>query len=299
MKYSITFAIIQTGDFGLPEGDRIVVPTDIGSLAGPSLDTATGQLVGYGTLSVYRKEDEKINMMLKLPHVQARLIDSNLFCEIDAADPIEAFRQAMADVSRFLRMLSATRGMLYSARPLSIVDSELRPTRIPDPIGLGSFKIYDLPGIRVHIDRASTTIRIADERLEKATLYLQNALLLMEMFYGKPNPILTIDFNAVGLIVLELWKACTTIVGDPSVKKDRYQSWYRSIGIPEPTKLDLDKLNMLRNDFDVAHYSLSREKRDSLVAELPFAIATTRDVIGAYISHLESANSKPFEKGAT
>jgi len=130
-------------------------------------------------------------------------------------------------------------------------------------------------------------VRLQDERLTKAALYLQNALLLQDAFYGKAAPLSTIDFNVVALIVLELWKTCAAIMGDPSVKKDRYQKRYKTIGIQKETKDAVDRLGRLRNDFDVAHYSLASEKRSSLEQELRFAFRTAGSVIREYVDHLE------------
>jgi hypothetical protein len=189
--------------------------------------------------------------------------------------------------------------MFYWARPLSIVDSELKSFRVPDPIGLGSFKIYDLNGISADLKKASHMVRLQDERLAKAALYLQNALLLQDAFYGKATPLSTIDFNVVALIVLELWKTCAAILGDPSVKKDGYQKRYKTIGIGDETKDAVDKLGRLRNDFDVAHYSLASDKRLALEQELPFAFKTAGSVIREYVNHLDACERAPEEREST
>jgi hypothetical protein len=287
MKYTITFNVIPTGDFGLPQEGYVVVPTDVGPIHGPSLDPATGQLVGYGTLSVFRKEADGISMAFPLGDSRIEIIDANVFCHVDAPGWMEAFRTAMNEVGHFLRLLAAYRGMFYWARPVSNVDADLKSFRVPDPIGLGSYKIYDLDGLRTALSNAAGMVRLQDERLAKAILYLQNALLLQDAFYGRATPLSTIDFNVVALLVLELWKTCAAIMGDPSIKRDRYQKRYKTIGISTQTKDAVDKLGRLRNGFDVAHYSLDSGKRIALEQELKFAFQTAGAVIKEYVSYLE------------
>jgi len=126
MMYTITLSVIPTSDFGLPQEGYVVVPTDVGPIYGPALDTATGQLVGYGTLSAYRKEADRINASFSLEHSGIEMIDANIFCHLEAPGWMEAFHTAMNDVGHFLRLLAANRGMFYWAKPLSIVDSDLK-----------------------------------------------------------------------------------------------------------------------------------------------------------------------------
>lgn len=231
-----------------------------------------------------------------MAHSRIEMIDANILCHVESNDWMDPFGTAMNDVGHFLRLVGASPGIFYWARPLSIVDSDLKSFRVPDPIGLGSFKIYDLKGISADLRKASQMVRLQDERLEKAALYLQNALLLQDAFYSKGSPLSTVDFNVVALIVLELWKTCTAIMGDPSVKKDRYQKRYTAIGIQNETKDAVDKLGRLRNGFDVAHYSLASEKCESLEQELPFAIKTAGSVIREYVSYLEGRQRAIEEK---
>jgi hypothetical protein len=189
--------------------------------------------------------------------------------------------------------------MFYSAYPLSIVDDELKPYGVPNPIGIGSFRIYSLPTLKSDLKDAAKTSHVMDERLQKAILYMQNALLMLNSFHGKPVPISTTDFNVTSLIVLELSKACTAVMGDPSVKKDRYQKRFRDIGITAEIKASVDKLNRIRNSYDVAHYSLAVDKKQLLENEIPFAVSTAKAVIAAYKAHLiSSRNTSREDPGA-
>ena len=286
MKYKITMRVLPSGDFGLPEEEYTVIPGDIGAFHGPSLDTATGQLVGYPTLPVYRKESEQLNVELSLPRSKVNFVDNNIFCEVEAANHTEALQIAMEDIGKLLRLMSARRGIFYSAYPLSIVDIDLKAYRLPTSIKFGSFRIYSLLALKNDLSEAEKSAGVLDDRLQKAVLYMQNALLMMNTYQTKPKPLDTTDFNVVSLIALELWKSCTSIMGDTSVRKDRFQKRYLEIGITADIKAQVDKLNLLRNGYDVAHYSLEKEKKQLLENELPFAFTTAKSVILAYESYL-------------
>jgi hypothetical protein len=84
-------------------------------------------------------------------------------------------------------------------------------------------------------------------------------------------------------IFLNLWKAVTPIVGDPSrVRRDRYQRRYKALGFDRKYFDDkIEDMKKSRHNSDVAHDELSRDAIDDLPAEEGTAISVTETCLQA------------------
>jgi hypothetical protein len=85
---------------------------------------------------------------------------------------------------------------------------------------------------------------------------------------------------------LNAWKAVTTILGDPSADRD-HQRRHRDIGFGKDFSYDkVKRLTDLRNDYDVAHYSLRTDALEEVKAHYGEAIRIASEVIDQYRQHV-------------
>jgi hypothetical protein len=290
MIYTVTFRIHPSGPFGLPQDGTVVVPGDLGQFHGPTIDMATGLVAGHGTLPIYRTESNSVSLTLSLPTASARIHDNYLFMTVAADTPKQALLDALTGAGLLMRLVGADRGELFYAKVESVVDESPKAHPLPAILPMGSFTLYDTGHLSRQFQVAAESCANCDDRLRKALLYFQNAAWLFGQYLKPASQLTTAAFSIASLAVLELWKACSAIVGDPSVRKDCYQRRYRTIGIDNSLKDRIDDLKSLRNDYDVAHYSLEPEVQQTLQGKLPGAFATAQDTIKAYIRYLRASN---------
>ena len=65
---SATFKLSPPGFFGLPEGDKVVVPASPTGreVLGPVLDTRSGVLVSHGSLPEYRPDSAALKLSARM-----------------------------------------------------------------------------------------------------------------------------------------------------------------------------------------------------------------------------------------
>jgi hypothetical protein len=107
MKYTVIFELSPPYAFGLPEQGKIVIPGGEGSVNGPTLDTVTGKLVGHGTLSRYREDTDRLQVLLTLPSSTIRLNDNFAFVESEAPDSNQALDLKSNRISLFTRYFAS------------------------------------------------------------------------------------------------------------------------------------------------------------------------------------------------
>lgn len=290
MKFTVTFEISPSGPFGLPEQGVTVVPPGTGYTGAPihtpSLRAGRFVTPGYGTLPNYRDERDRISTAVDLGSVKGHITDNFAFLDVEADNDSQAFRSAEAARSRFLQNLSVSSGFLFQARALIIESDDGRVYALPTSVELGQFKTYNLGRLVQDIAEAQKCALLKDERLEKALDYFEHALWL----HGQISKLKLIFSRHYTFIIsslfLNLWKCITTIVGDPSRRKDCYQRRYREIGLPDSYKAELDKLKLMRDDYDVAHYKLNDESSSQLRGKFGKAFGIASEVIKQYRLHL-------------
>lgn len=289
MKYTLTIRIDPPGPFGVPQDSVTVFPAAPGTITGPTIHTDTGTLVGYGTLSRYRSEDEAIRLQLKTRRGNIRISDNFAFIEVEAPTPEAARAVCVALADRFLQHLALNTGQLFTFKPLIFEGEDRSLHPLPRSVDLGGFTSYDLHTLADHLRNAAEQTAIDDRKLVLATDYFQQALLLFTSRRSIADPMLRQHSMLISAAFLNLWKAISTVVGDPSVDSD-YQSRYKAIGLDHDFfKNKIEKVRELRNNLDVAHYSLKDEDVAAVERSFEEATQVALDVIRAYRSSLIAA----------
>jgi hypothetical protein len=185
-------------------------------------------------------------------------------------------------VDRFVQQLILMAGRWYGAVPLLIEGPGGEDRAAPRPVRLTAVTMYNLEELATQVEASAAAAGIDDQRLERALGYLQHALWLFTQRAEIADPF---DANSVLLIAsvfLNLWKAASTIVGDPSTDSD-YQRRYRTLGFDREFFVNsIEPLRAVRNNYDVAHYHLDTEALQQVDASFGASVETVRRILTAY-----------------
>lgn len=125
---------------------------------------------------------------------------------------------------------------------------------------------------------------------------IKAAWLLIRACYGHPDRrncttlhrrarVLTYK-SLIASVFLNIWKAVSAVVGDPSQDAD-YQRRYRELSLTDDFfQTRIESMRKLRNDYDVAHYTLDAGRLAQIEQEFGQSQVTTREVIGRYRERL-------------
>ena len=126
-----------------------------------------------------------------------------------------------------------------------------------------------------------------------AARYFQHALWLVDQRGRVTDPYDTNAAMLISSIFLNLWKAASVIVGDPSKDKD-YQKRHRALGLTDDFYNEkIMPLRRLRDDSDVAHYSLRNADLEKLKETIGAAIDVVREVIVAHSRAIQRPEGTP------
>ena len=288
MVYTVLFEISPAGAFGLPEEGQTVLPAREGSYVGDTYHI-TGIRAGYGSLSRYRSDDEALDVTFYVHGQDLRLSDNYLRVTVDAPTHGAALETARHIVDRFLTHLGLRADRFFAARPILIesLDGDDRP--VPAPFALASVTMYNLDEIRQHSELTARDVAIDDQRLVRALGYFQHANWLFEQRAAIADPLDRNSELLMSAVFLNLWKAASAIIGDPSADAD-YQSRYKQLGFDYAFFKDkIERLRELRNDFDVAHYSLDEAALGTVERTYAEARGISREIISRYIDVLRDS----------
>src|ERR1700752_2693661 len=252
------YRISPAGPFGLPDGERIVFPSNPAgrSVAAPTIHAGTGIRVAHGSLSEYRKSEEAILAQFSSGGVNVSFEDNFMTVSLEASDPKAAYEAARAFAQLFTQSFSVQFGMRFRAEFLFVEDEHGVPQRVPKSVQIPfGATWYNLSVTRDRLGIAFDWTTTADDRCRKAMLYFDHACLLAEFAWTLPltEPHATFSY---ALAFLQLFKALMVIVGEPGVDRD-YQRRAAELGLPADFwSLRVKPLYLVRNDEDVAHYSL-------------------------------------------
>jgi tetratricopeptide (TPR) repeat protein len=292
MEFEVTFVIEPSGPFGVPQDGALVCPAEPGKLYGPTIHSGSGTVVGYGTLSVYRDAADALDVQLDLEQARVRIHDNYVFIKCEALSAGEAYDKAMNLVGRILQHLSLSQGLLFSARPLILESADRKLYPVPKYIDMMKVTMYDLSKLAHDIEQAGQYQTLSDEVLARALEYFEQALLIFQS-RQQIAPILSRQHSLlIASVFLNLWKAVSIIVGDPSKDKD-YQRRYKELGFDYAYfQGKIERLRNLRNDYDVAHYSIAEDDIGQIEAAYGEAVRITTEVLQRYRDHLmEMANT--------
>jgi hypothetical protein len=270
--------------FGLPEGNKTVVKVSDGPISGPWLDPQTMLTFGHGTLSNFRKSDEALSVSAEYADITFRIDDNYVLLAFDAADEVEGRTRALTIMRRMVRLLTAEHSCLFDFVPRQFeIDGLPKRWPLDTNVQVMSATIYDLHEMKQRLERSIPRSLLVDERLDKALQYLEHGWFLYtvrEHARGTRHHAMVI-----ASAFLQLWKAVTTLLGEPDTDAD-YQRRHRSYGLPRQFWEDRMKpLYRVRNEDDVAHYSLSMDQ-PALDSTFSQAAVVCRDAIAAYSDRL-------------
>ena len=280
------FEILPPGPFGVPEDGRTVLPAQAGTYAGDAFHGALGIRAGYGALSRYRPDEEAIAADFELAGHPSQLRDNFLRVEVSADDHGGALALARDSVDSFVQHLGVAVGRSIIAVPLFVEgpNGDDRPAHTP--FMLASVTMYNLRSLREQIGVAAKAAALTDDRLARAIGYFQHALWLFEQRAGIPNPYDSNSRLLIASVFLNLWKAASTVVGDPSTDGD-YQRRYRELGFDHGFfKTRIEPLRRLRNDYDVAHYHLDPTAIEVVERQFGEASETVREILSRRTARL-------------
>ena len=263
----------------LPAGPR--------SIAGPVLDTRTGEIANHGTLPIYRTDEEALKLDHSLGGARLVLHDNFASLWIESADVATAFRDGKALMERVCQSLSTLYGFRFRAAFQFIEDDTGTPKQVVESrmIDLGSFVTFNLGELSEKIRLAFGWAERADATVRKALLYAEHACLLSEYAQADEKFSVHASFSR-SVAFLQLFKALTTIVGDPSSDKD-HQKHFRNIGLPADFwEKRVRPLYKIRNDDDVAHYSIEMPDPLGFATTFGQAMGVLRDALTAYVTHI-------------
>jgi hypothetical protein len=169
-------------------------------------------------------------------------------------------------------------------------DALIRYADWPAPTVIGSDGPYgNLNEVAEALRSAATFTTATDERLDRALHYFERALFLFARRRTLASPLSRHHRTLISAIYLNLWKAVTTIVGDPSRDPD-YQRRYRRFGMDHDFWQDrIERLRSLRNVYDVAHSELTEASSAEIEAAYWEGVSKAAEVIRRYREHLAQA----------
>jgi hypothetical protein len=288
LKFSAVFEIGPSSVFGLPQAGMTVLPAGPGEYVGDSYDTWTGTKVGRGTLPVYRALDTAIQADLRVADAPTRFNDNFATIEIECDTAVTAYREATNRIDDLLRHLSLTQGRAFEWLPVSLVSEDGKVHPVPNLMQLAMVTTYDLGTLGRDLTSAAEYSVIDDERLNRAMDYYEQALLLFERRARIVQLLSHQHMQLISSIFLNLWKALTTIVGDPSRDRD-HQRRHLELGLDHEFYTSrIRHLHDLRNEFDVAHYALDEAATQRVESEYGEAKKTVEEVLRRYRESLVS-----------
>lgn len=293
MKFQITLEITPAGPFGVPQdGVTVLRGKEGGQYFGDIYHTATKIRVGYGYLPEYRTEEEGIDFSFALGNSQIHLHDNFAFVETEADTSREAYNQATKEIGKFLQHLSVSHGGLFTYRPLIIESDDGKLFPVPEYGTMGTVTIYNLERLLQDITDAQRYHNLSDQRLERALGYLGHARFLFAKRIQIANPFSEHFTMLIASIFLNLWKAASAIVGDPSKPEDSdYRQRYKKLGFDdEYFNTRIEKIRKLRNDYDVAHYTLADERINDIEKNFGEAEGIATEILKRYREFLLNAS---------
>ncbi len=295
MKFIAGVEIQPSAQFGVPQDDTIVVPAGT-NITSAAIHTSSGTRFGHGTLSRFRDENIAIRKTLKILGLDCRLQDNFIHITLEAERGREAYDGIVDALDRFTKHLTLSMGHLFSYKVL-FVESESRELyNLPRLITMISGTNYDLEHVSSKIDEAERMSALEDPVLNRALQYYEHAMFL----FDRRNQIADLFSShfryMISEIFLNMWKAATAIIGDPSVDND-YRSRYRRLGIDrEFFEKKIEVVRNIRNDYDVAHYRIDEKRLTEIERNYGLVKEVAERIIRDYRQYLSVGKPSFAEK---
>jgi hypothetical protein len=292
--YLIRFRLSPERYFGLPEGDRTIIPSSPQrEYVSPAIDTRTGKIVAHGTLSEYRSEAKAITIDHTLGDERFYIRDNFLSVSVSGATPQAAYDHCAPLVDALCQSLSLQFGDRFSAEYIGADDSTGARALVTRRRKVAFFgaAFYNLEELKDRAQKAFLWISNLDPRGRKALLYCENACILRDFANTMELPAPHSAFTEA-IALLQLTKALFAILGEPGTDSD-YQSRFRIIGLPADFwDRRVKPVYTIRNDEDVAHYSLDVPAEGAFAERFLEAMAVLQDAFGAHMRHRAGAQPR-------
>ncbi len=150
-NYKLLFRVNPPSYFGLPEGEKIVVPsTGQKTIESPTIDPFTGNVTGHGTVSQYRPDTHPIHLDLQLSKATLKVRDNYFELALEADGSNSAVQIAEVAMQRLIRHLVAQQGDLFTFELVQGVDvaakAPIHQPRMVDLVRATWYKLDDLEG---------------------------------------------------------------------------------------------------------------------------------------------------------
>jgi hypothetical protein len=193
-------------------------------------------------------------------------------------------------VARFIQHLSVSLTRLFTCKAILITDERGGYYDIPRFVIMSSVQGYNLSLLRDKIKEAEKAASLTESLLNKALHYYEHALFLFENRAAMTDIFSPHMQYLISAAFLNLWKAVSSILGDPSCDKD-YQKRYKMLGLScDFFRSDVEFVRKVRNSYDVAHYHISEDGFKEIERHFGKAAEVATCVLHAYRQYLLSGN---------
>jgi hypothetical protein len=292
MRFVALFRLSPAAAFGLPDGDKTVVPGGENvQIASAILDARSGLPVSHGTISRYRLESERFEFSGTYRSTSLKAWDNFFQLTFEEESPSDGIGSAMGRMALLTRHMTVEHGIHFTSSFLQLeaVDTKIIRDPLSQPFAfLLNLATYSIAQMQERTQTAVIRAAHTDERLDKALFYYEHSKILAS--HQQPFP----EHNnhqslLLAAAFLSLWKGITSILGEPGTDND-YQSRFRSFGLPHDYwASQVAPLKAVRDRSDVAHYSLDSEALDTIHISYSAADTVCREIIKAYSAFLQAS----------
>jgi len=283
MLFYVIFVVSPPGWFGLPDPSRIVIPSTQTGIHSAAFSEVSNAMVGHGTLSEFRRADEALTIAKTREGITISLRDNFVTVELSAVSASDAFDRARLHISMMCGILSLKHREQFSYSLQAVEDEagQCHRPEVQDPSTILRATWYKLSNLKANIEQAIDWVGQKDEKLYRALIYSDHAFSLESLainMRGKPAQ----SAMTQALAFLQLFKALTVILGDPSMDKD-HQNRFRTLGFPSDFwQVNVKPLYRVRCDQDVAHYSMTTPNVEDFKVHFDQAVDLLHRVITAH-----------------
>lgn len=293
MEFRLIFEISPSGPFGVFQEGYIVRPAKAGEIIGSTFHARTIVKTGHGSMSLFREEDEAINLSMKFDNCLAEVRDNYLSIIIESEKVADVYKKVTDLVDEFLQHLTITQNRLFKSKALVFESEDGQNYQLPKTVNFGLFTTYNLRKIKKDLLESSTMINISDDKLKRALFYFEHSLLLYEARDSIVSALTRHHRQLISSAFLNLWKSISVILGDPSKSADNdYQQRYKKLGISSSYfSSKIEKIRNFRNDYDIAHYDLTEDSIKEIESNYGEAQKIVSQVLSKYRTTLISNNT--------
>ena len=290
--YSFSAKLEPEWVFGIPHGTDLITPA--GSRPHFSVEGGSMKPISHSTLPLYRKEEEKISLRFDTSGVNVEFNDNFVYLKFDAIDEHRAYEKAYSIMDNLALSMSLTTFRKFSFELISgyemYAGEAVRTVSIPQTLTWG-YKSYNLEQLTAQINQSIEVAFVDNDVLRKSLEYFDHAMFLdqIQTQYGIQHS----DQIAYLLadMILSLNKCVTVITGEKADK--RYQTNLEQLGFKtDDWEERISSLNKIRNEWDVAHPRVSKEKILTLRSITVEAFDLARSVIIRYSEYISEGTTQ-------